>query len=205
MAAPRSSPPLNGDGGDLPARKATLRRAVLAERLARDPGPGAGEALAAHLLRDAAPPPGAVVAGFAPMRGEVDLWPLLHMLHARGHALALPVAPPRGQPLLFRRWFPGDPLTPARFGTREPPPEADALTPDLLLVPLLAFDRRGQRLGYGAGYYDRTLAALGPRADAVGVAYAWQEVEEVPAGPTDVALRAVATERGVVFAAASAA
>jgi 5-formyltetrahydrofolate cyclo-ligase len=158
-------------------------------------GPALGARLAAHILRDCSPPAGAVVSGVWPLPGEIDLRPLLEELHRRGHAVVLPVTPPRGQPLTFRRWRPGDVLVPERFGTMAP--TGEEAVPDFLLVPLLAFDRRGYRLGYGGGYYDRTLAAL-PRRFALGFAFAAQEVEYVPVGPTDIRLDAVATERGII-------
>jgi 5-formyltetrahydrofolate cyclo-ligase len=178
--------------------KAEARKVALARRAAADPQ-GAGEALAAVVLRDCPPPPGALVAGFWPMGQEIDLRPLLHALHARGQALALPVTPRRGQPLRFRRWQPGDPLAHGPMGTRQPAAGPE-VTPDWLLVPLLAFDRAGRRLGYGGGYYDRTLAGL-PHAHAIGIAYAAQEMHDppgVPAGPNDARLPRVATEKGVV-------
>jgi 5-formyltetrahydrofolate cyclo-ligase len=141
------------------------------------------------------PAPGAIVAGFLPIRDEIDILPALHALSERGHPIVLPETPRRGLPLLFRLWRAGDTLVEGRFGTSHPV-GAEAV-PDVLLVPLLAFDRRGHRLGYGAGYYDRTLAKL-PAALAIGCAYAAQELDEVPAGPYDAPLHAVATERGVI-------
>ena len=134
-----------------------------------------------HVLREMPPPPGAVVSGFWPMGQEIDIRPLLLALHERGHPIVLPETPKRGNPLIFRLWQPGDALVPERFGTLRP--DGEVTVPDFLLVPLLAFDRRGHRLGYGAGYYDRTLAGL-PGRFRLGVAYAAQEVDEVPAGPT---------------------
>jgi 5-formyltetrahydrofolate cyclo-ligase len=180
------------DSPELAAAKRALRQE--AGRL-RAP-PEAGFALAGHVLEGAAPPPGAIVAGFWPMEHEIDPRPLLLALHGRGHAVVLPITPPRGQALEFRRWWPGQRLVAARFGLSEPPPEAQAMTPDMLLVPLVAFDGHGHRLGHGAGYYDRTLAAL-PSARALGVAVAAQRVAEVPVGPHDVALPAIATEQGI--------
>jgi len=135
------------------------------------------------------------VAGFWPMGEEIDIRPLLVALHERGHRVVLPVTPRRGNPLTFREWWPGQAMVAERFGTMRP--TGEEFRPDFLLVPLLAFDRAGRRLGYGGGFYDRTLALL-PGAMTVGCAYAAQEVDEVPTGPHDIRLRAVATERGVI-------
>lgn len=188
MAAPHCSPP-----DPLRAAKQALRARMLALRAGSDPALGA--ALAAHLLRDLPPPAGACVAGFWPIGAEIDIRPLLGALHAAGHKVALPETPPRCNPLTFRLWHPGMALLPERFGTVRP--GGAVVRPDWLLVPLLAFDRGGGRLGYGGGYYDRTLAAL-PGAVAIGCAYACQEVDAVPAAPYDFRLHAVATEHGVI-------
>jgi 5-formyltetrahydrofolate cyclo-ligase len=170
--------------------------AARAETVRAGPGPAAcGSALAAHVLRDCPPPSGAVVSGFLPIGDEIDIQPLLVALHERGHILALPVTPKRGNPLTFRRWQPGDTLVAERFGTMRP--VGDEIVPDFLLVPLLAFDRLGFRLGYGAGYYDRTLTSLSGHF-ALGCSYAAQYVDAVPIGPYDVRLDAVATELGIL-------
>ncbi len=175
--------------------KAAARRVALAARTAADPRHGLW--LAAHVLAQCPPPPGAIIAGFWPMGAEIDIRPLLLALQGRGHTLALPITPKRGQPLSFRAWRFGAPLLPGPFGTSQPPPEAPAATPDFLLVPLLAFDARGHRLGYGGGYYDRTLAAL-PWAAALGVAFASQCLPLVPTDATDIPLPRIATEAGII-------
>lgn len=174
----------------------SLMRAEMLRRRGGFPRAGAAAALADQVLTRCRPPPGTTIAGFWPMGDEIDIRSLLHALHALGHAMLLPVTPPRGQALLFRRWAPGAAMEPGRFGTQHPA-AAEVATPDTLLVPLLAFDSHGHRLGYGGGYYDRTLAAL-PRAFRLGVAYAAQQVPTVPAGPHDVTLHAIATESGLL-------
>jgi 5-formyltetrahydrofolate cyclo-ligase len=160
--------------------------------------PALGAVLSEHVLRDCPPPPGVVVSGFWPIGSEIDVRPLLLALHERGHPIALPVTPRRGEPLSFRRWHPGGVLQPEPFGTMRP--TGEECVPAFVLVPLLAFDRHGHRLGYGGGYYDRTLAGL-PGAFALGCGYAAQEMAAVPAAAYDVRLDAVATERGVVLCA----
>ena len=173
------------------ARKlARIRRAAL---INADAPMRLAEALLAHHT----PAPGVIIAGYWPMGDEMDPHPLMLALAAGGHALALPVTPPRGQPLTFRAWAPGAALRAGPMGISEPI-SGDELRPDILLVPLLAFDRAGRRLGYGGGYYDRTLAAL-PGAKAIGIAYAGQEMPEVPAGPQDFRLPLIATEAGVIL------
>ncbi len=171
--------------------KHEARLAALASRASCDPG--VGGQLAQHVLAAGIVPAGSVVAGFWPLPQEIDIRPLLHAL-AVDHAIALPATPARGLPLRFRRWRPGDPLRTGRFGVGEP--AGPEIVPDVLLVPLLAFDRRGNRLGYGGGYYDRTLAAL-PGALSIGCAFAAQECPGVPTGETDIALHFIATERGL--------
>lgn len=179
----------------LDAEKAALRRQALATR---SPVPGAGEALRDVILRDAPPQPGATIGGFWPMGNEINTRLLLEALLARGHAITLPVTPPRGHPLSFRPWHPGMRMARGPMGTQHPA-EGEAVTPDWLIIPLLAFDRTGARLGYGGGYYDRTLVLLG-HATAIGVAYAAQEIPQVPTGPHDIRLYAIATERGLIRA-----
>ena len=179
---------------DIVERKRAARVAALARRAGCDPA--LGVALARHVLAHMPPPAGAVVAGFWPMGPEIDIRPLLWALHARGHALLLPETPKRGNPLIFRHWRPGMTMLPERFGTSRP--TGDIATPNWLLVPLLAFDRAGRRLGYGGGFYDRTLATL-PDAHAIGCAFAAQEVDEVPADAHDARLDAVATELGIIL------
>ena len=152
--------------------------------------------LAGQVLMDAGMSPRTVVAGFWPMGSEIDVRPLLLALIGRGHLVLLPETPPRGQPLRFRAWRPGTPMIAERFGTARP--DGPLHDPDVLLVPLLAFDARCRRLGYGGGYYDRTIAAH-PGIRTLGCAYASQQVDAVPVLPHDAPLDAVATERGVIF------
>jgi len=141
-------------------------------------------------------PHNAVVSGFWPMGEEIDVRPLLLHLHAQGHPVGLPSTGPRGSLLRFRRWTPETKLIDGVFGTREPPKDAPEIVPDLLIVPLLAFDAEGWRLGYGGGFYDRTLAGL--RAEhaitAVGVAFDAQRVDAVPHGAGDQPLDWIVTE-----------
>jgi 5-formyltetrahydrofolate cyclo-ligase len=180
----------------LQAAKAAARKLARAKRASLT-NIEAPARLAEAMLAQHAPPKGAIIAGYWPMGDEMDPRPLMLALAARGHALALPVTPPRGHPLAFRAWAPGAALRPGPMGTSEPV-AGEELRPDVLLVPLLAFDRAGRRLGYGGGYYDRTLAAL-PGAKAIGIAYAGQEMPEVPAGPQDFCLPLIATEAGVIL------
>ena len=139
------------------------------------------------------------VAAYWPMRSEIDPRAALVALHARGATLALPVVVARATPLGFRRWQPGAPLVPGGFGTQVPDVD-DPVDPAVLIVPLLAFDRVGRRLGYGGGFYDRTLAALRARGPvrAVGFAYAAQEVPDVPHTIDDQRLDLIVTEQETI-------
>jgi 5-formyltetrahydrofolate cyclo-ligase len=141
--------------------------------------------------------PALSVGGYWPLGSELDVRPALLHFKQAGHAVALPVSGPRGTALVFRDWDPALPMAAGRYGIQEPDASRPVIQPAVLLVPLLAFDRSGQRLGYGAGYYDRTLdalRALGPVV-AVGVAFAAQEVAAVPCGPHDERLDWIVTER----------
>ena len=124
----------------------------------------------------------AVVSGFSSLPDEFRAWPLLRRLHGEGHPLAMPVMQGKSLPLLFRAWAPGDAMDKAVWGIAEPRTDKPVLEPDVVLVPLLAFDAAGWRLGYGGGYYDRTLRGLRARKSiiAVGLAYDEQQVDAVP-------------------------
>lgn len=182
------------------ATKQTMRVEMMEHRdtLSATKRREAAREIAAPGLEFANPPPGAVVSGYSAMRSELDPLPLMKRLSDIGHLLALPVTPPRGNPLLFRQWRPGARLVDGGFGVRVPGEEAGEVDPDILLVPLLAFDARGFRLGYGAGYYDRTLRTLRARKPviAVGIAYDEQKVEYVPHDDYDEQLDWVLTPSG---------
>jgi 5-formyltetrahydrofolate cyclo-ligase len=180
--------------------KAELRRAALARRdaLPADVRQAAAEAAAQVFPLDV--PPGTLVSGFSPIGSEINPLALMRRLASGGARLALPVVVGRGHPLQFRAWAFGEPLGKGVWGIREPPAEAPQVEPDILLVPLAAFDRAGQRIGYGAGYYDLTLTALRGRKPivAVGLAYAAQEIAAVPATERDARLDFLVTEREVI-------
>jgi len=139
---------------------------------------------------------GTVVSGYSPIRSEIDPVPLMRALAAQGARLALPAVMARGKSLAFRAWSPKDRLMLGPLGILEPSPAAAELIPDIMLVPLAAFDRLGHRIGYGAGHYDYTLAHLRKvkAIAAIGLAFAAQEIEAVPALSHDVALDYVLTE-----------
>ena len=181
--------------------KAVLRKQAAARRdAAFAAGPVAALSLSAWAPRGVVERPGLIVSGYWPFRSEIDPRPLMQRFAKAGATLALPVTPAKGAdaPLRFLRWDPEDLLHPSAFGVQEPHPSKAAADPDILLVPLLAFDRAGGRLGYGAGHYDRTLERLRAIKPvlAVGLAFAAQEVEAVPMDAHDQRLDAILTERG---------
>src|SRR5208282_6063668 len=182
-------------------KKAALRREATARRdaLPAEKRTAAAEAIAARPF-PLAITPGIIVSGFMPLKSEINPLPLMRKLAAQGARLALPVVAGRGKPLIMREWAWGEPLAAGVWGIREPKPAAAEVDPDILLVPLLAFDRAGHRIGYGAGYYDLTIAQLRARkaVTAVGFAFAIQEIPAVPATPRDARLDLVLTEREVI-------
>src|SRR4030081_2485669 len=180
--------------------KTILRAAALARRDALSGGQrmAAAQAIALRGLPIEIMP-GTVVAGYSPIRSEIDPAPLMQELAARGMQLALPVIAARDSPLGFRAWAANDKLQRGPLGILEPSPDAAEIVPDIVLVPLAAFDRLGHRIGYGAGHYDRTLQHLRKLKliTAIGVAFAVQEIDVIPAQSHDVALDYVLTETEV--------
>jgi 5-formyltetrahydrofolate cyclo-ligase len=177
--------------------KAELRAAALAKR---DALSDSKRAAAAKAVAKRGLPvevmQGMIVSAYSPIRSEIDPGPLMRTLAALGAQLALPAVMARGKSLAFRVWSPDDRLMLGPLGILEPSPAAAELVPDIMLVPLAAFDRSGHRIGYGAGHYDYTLAHLRKlkAITAIGLAFAAQEIEEVPALSHDVALDYVLTE-----------
>jgi 5-formyltetrahydrofolate cyclo-ligase len=178
--------------------KADLRAAALAKRdaLSEEQRAAAAQGLAKRGL-PVAITPGMVVSAYSPIRNEIDPVPLMRKLAEQGAKLALPAVLARGKSLAFRAWSPDDRLMLGPLGIPEPSPAAAEMIPDVMLIPLAAFDRQGHRIGYGAGHYDYTLAHLRKvkAIAAVGIAFAVQEIRAVPALPHDVALDYVLTEK----------
>lgn len=171
-------------------------RRRLAHRLA---GPAASVRAANHFLAAVPVPLGAIISAYWPIRDEFDPMPLLRRLAAAGYACALPVVDRKRHELVFRAWRPGARLLEGPFRIPEPLDSAPEVTPNLLIVPMLAFDAAGYRLGYGGGYYDRALAKLrvaGAGVLAIGIAFAEQQVERVPHTERDERLDWIVTERG---------
>ena len=180
--------------------KQEIRKAMLARRDALKPDARIEMSLA---MADAAEAiefePGTVIAGYLPIRSEPDLRPLLARFRARGARLCLPVVVDR-ETIIFREFVRGADLVDTGFKTVGPGPEAEILDPDLLMMPLSAFDAAGNRLGYGAGHYDRAIARLrakGMRPRLIGAAFSCQATESLPFEGHDVPLDMVLTERGL--------
>lgn len=179
----------------LRVQAAEARRAAFAAL-----GEQGGEKLRAAFAAAVPVTPGMTVAGYWPIGDEADVVPLLRWVEGQGGIVCLPVVVAKNHPLGFRRWTPGEELERGPHGTRHPFATAPAVMPDVIVVPLLAFDRRGYRLGYGGGYYDRTLERLRSyrKVTAVGLAFAAQEVAAVPHDRHDELLDWIVTEEGAV-------
>lgn len=181
--------------------KTELRTAALARRdgVPREQRDAAAAILAAHELPIELPR-GAIVSGYSPIKSEVDPTPLMKQIAAHGLSLALPVIAGLDRPLVFRAWTADTQLVRGPLGILQPSAEAEEIEPDIVIVPLAAFDRQGHRIGYGAGQYDRTLEQLrkSKHIIAIGVALAVQEIPVVPAAAHDVRLDLVLTERELI-------
>lgn len=177
----------------MPPDKAALRAQALA---ARAQG-GDQSALDLRLAEALAPYAGRVLAGYWPMKGEPDP---RRAMAAHDGPVCLPVVPGRAVPLIFRRWA-GEPLDRGPLGTSQPPASLPEITPEVLIVPLVAFDGRLNRLGYGGGYYDRTLEALRMSGPVVAIGLAWETqcLEAIPAEPFDQPLDMIVTDRGTLL------
>ncbi|MCC6947753.1 MAG: 5-formyltetrahydrofolate cyclo-ligase [Bradyrhizobiaceae bacterium] len=186
---------------DIAARKTELRTEALARRdaLAPEARAAAAEAIAARPL-PVAPRAGTIVSGFMPIKSEINPLPLLRRYAEAGAQLALPKIVGRGQALSMRAWSIGAPLVKGQWNICEPDAAAPEVEPDIMIVPLAAFDRQGHRIGYGAGYYDRTIQSLRAKkpVTAIGIAFAMQEFDEVPALSHDARLDLVLTEREAI-------
>jgi 5-formyltetrahydrofolate cyclo-ligase len=183
-------------GAELVAIKKAARAAALARR-AEAAEVGDGAAGAARLREVLADKGARVLSGYMPMRGEIDPLPAMA---AHAGRVCVPVTPPRGNPLSFREWTPDARMVEGPFKAMVPE-DGDWLVPEVLIVPLLAFDRRGYRLGYGGGYYDRTLESLRSKGPVTAIGYAWaaQETDAVPLEPTDQPLDLIVTDAGVIY------
>lgn len=186
------------EDAEIEAAKAGLRRKAHQQRaaLGADARAEAARAAAHHFLAKARLPKTDIVALYWPIRDEIDCKPLLAALMDAYQPVCLPVVMGENQPLEMRLWEQGAPLYPSGFGTLAPAETAPVVSPDCIVVPLLGFDRFGTRLGYGGGYYDRTLAGMARAPKLIGIAFAAQEVERIPRADHDVPLDAIVTEKG---------
>ena len=185
---------------DLSREKAALRKSLRARRaLLKAGSPEAAAGAAGHLPLSKLPA-FAVFSGYMPQGSEFNPWPVIERLGSTGAILTLPCSGADGPGLVFREYDPREGLVPDAFGIPAPPPSAREMFPDLVICPLLAFDRRGGRLGQGAGHYDVTLAALRARKSVfvLGIGFAGQEIELAPTGPLDAPMDAILTETGYI-------
>jgi len=185
---------------DIEQTKAALRIKAHEARAAlnADERQAASRAACEHFFQSMTFESGEIVAAYWPIRDEMDCQPILIRLMDAGQPVCLPVVMGDNEPLQLRLWEEGAPLYPAGFGTLAPEELAPKVVPDVIMVPLLGFDGTGTRLGYGGGYYDRTLASLSKRPRLIGLAFAAQEVDFIPRGDHDIPLDSVVTENGVV-------
>lgn len=163
-----------------------------------------GAALMDHLRRFLLDRPGGaqgrVLSAYWPIKGELDLRPLMTDLYAVGVIVSLPIVEVKAAPLVFRRWTPETRMVRSDWNIPAPPPDADLLTPEIVLAPLLGWDGEGYRLGYGGGYFDRTLAALAPRPFAIGIGLHAARLASIYPQPHDIALDVILTEAGIEIA-----
>jgi 5-formyltetrahydrofolate cyclo-ligase len=187
------------DAESIEEAKAALRLKARAARAAIDDSDRASAAAdaARHFLTGVALDADEIVAAYWPIREELDVKPLLGQLMDRGQPVCLPVVRGEEEPLDMRLWEQGTPLYPSGFGTLAPADDAPRVVPHVVIMPLLGFDAVGTRLGYGGGYYDRTLAALGSPVRLIGFAFAVQELPTVPRAAHDRPLDSIVTECGV--------
>jgi 5-formyltetrahydrofolate cyclo-ligase len=184
---------------DSPIPRAALRRRKLAARMALDTTTHAelSARIESHLAALLAPLPPRTLAFCAPVRGEFDARPLASLLLARGWQTAMPIVVEPDAPMRFRRWTPSSAMGVDRYGIPIPLDGPD-LVPDVVLLPLLAFDAQGFRLGYGGGYFDRTLAVLVPRPLAIGIGFELGRVADIRPQTHDIPLAAIVTEAGIL-------
>jgi len=191
------------DAGDIGKLKGALRAAARERRAMffRANGTAVAKKLC-EFMPELYLPHKAVVAGYGPRGSELDPLPALSYLAGRGYPLALSAAVAKDQPLVFRNWKPGDPLVPDVIGSLAPLPASPTVVPDVLFLPVIAYDRQGHRLGSGANLYSPTIAgvrAQGKALQVIGLSFAIQEEHSVPFEPSDVLLDGIVTERGVVW------
>ena len=186
---------------DLTETKSALRKQLFAARKKAHDSDAVGSAAAArdHFMASRLLTGVKVVSGYCPIRTEIDVIPLMTELHRAGHRIVVPVIEGAGLPLRFFEWWPDVAMQDGPFGARIPV-DTQELEPDLVIAPLVGFDRAGWRLGYGGGFYDRSLEGLRARrrVRAFGYAYSAQEVEAVPVEPTDQRLDGIVTEQGLI-------